>query len=583
MKKDFSISNDKVMMNFTVKYCDTMEKIINSNGFRTVLKAYINKIKGRNSNIYRYISVSLPSNNKNQIEDIIKLFNMLTVMKSEDILEFGSHYYRLLSDKDMFIGFIEDLYSYWRKLERYTLMQSTKVREGLAAVSFLECNEKFTNLIISLYRKVEENVLGYKPKIYRQLPVGSNAGIIVNRVSWQWGKEYEFLGDIPFIDTIILETPYITYPKRNTRNGMFQEVYENPLKNCNINKDHWMCYPAKVGELLAFVYFHRDFMAHGVTLCNLFEIAKEEEYVGKRPDIIYMFGVRDDAEKAKTNFYMDEDNGIIIGYASHSEEIDYFGYMKKMILTLHNIIMIKKGYLPIHGAMVNIVMKNGKEANVVIVGDSGAGKSESLEAFRSLSEQYIRDMTIVFDDMGVLKIHKDGHILGYGTEIGAFVRLDDLDQGYAFKEIDRSIFMNPDKTNARLVMPVSSYKDIMKGYAVDLILYANNYTLVHGKEKSITYFDKVEEAISVFKCGARVAKGTTTEKGLVNSYFANPFGPAQKVQETDVILDEYFKLLMKSGVKVGEIKTCLSISGMEKKGPYNAAIELFKIIDNLKK
>lgn len=583
MKKDFSISNDKVMMNFTVKYCDTMEKIINSTGFRTVLKAYINKIKGRNSNIYRYISVSLPSNNKNQIEDIIKLFNMLTVMKSEDILEFSSHYYRLLSDKDMFISFIEDLYSYWRKLERYTLMQSTKVKEGLAAVSFLECNEKFTNLVICLYRKIEKNVLGYKPKIYRQLPVGSNAGIIVNRISWQWGKEYEFLGDIPFIDTIILETPYITYPKKNTRDGMFQEVYENPLKNCNINKDHWMCYPAKVGELLAFVYFHRDFMAHGVTLCNLFEIAKEEEYVGKRPDIIYMFGVRDDEEKAKTNFYMDEDNGIIIGYASHSEEIDYFGYMKKMILTLHNIIMIKKGYLPIHGAMVNIVMKNGKEANVVIVGDSGAGKSESLEAFRSLSEQYIRDMTIVFDDMGVLKIHKDGHILGYGTEIGAFVRLDDLDQGYAFKEIDRSIFMNPDKTNARLVMPVSSYKDIMKGYAVDLILYANNYTLVHGKEKSITYFDKVEEAISVFKGGARVAKGTTTEKGLVNSYFANPFGPAQKVQETDVILDEYFKLLMESGVKVGEIKTCLSIRGMEKKGPYNAAIELFKIIDNLKK
>ncbi len=583
MKKDFSISNDKVVMNFTVKYCDTMEKIINSSGFRTILKAYINKIKGRNSNIYRYISVSLPSNNKSQIEDIIKLFNLLTVMKSEDILEFSSHYYRLLSDKDMFISFIEDLYSYWRKLERYALMQSTKVKEGLAAVSFLECNEKFTNLVISLYRKIEESVLGYKPKIYRQLPVGSNAGIIVNRVSWQWGKEYEFLGDIPFIDTIILETPYITYPKRNTRDGIFEEVYENPLKNCNINKDHWMCYPAKVGELLAFVYFHRDFMAHGVTLCNLFEIAKEEEYVGERPDIIYMFGVRDYEEKAKTNFYMDEDNEIIIGYASHSEEIDYFGYMKKMILTLHNIIMIKKGYLPIHGAMVNIVMKNGKEANVVIVGDSGAGKSESLEAFRSLSEQYIRDMTIVFDDMGVLKIHKDGDILGYGTEIGAFVRLDDLDQGYAFKEIDRSIFMNPDKTNARLVMPVSSYKDIMKGYAVDLILYANNYTLVHGKEKSITYFDKVEEAISVFKEGARVAKGTTTEKGLVNSYFANPFGPAQKVQETDVILDEYFKLLMESGVKVGEIKTCLAISGMEKKGPYNAAIELFKIIDNLKK
>ncbi len=29
----------------------------------------------------------------------------------------------------------------------------------------------------------------------------------------------------------------------------------------------------------------------------------------------------------------------MLGYANYSEEIDYFGYMKKMILTLHNIII----------------------------------------------------------------------------------------------------------------------------------------------------------------------------------------------------------------------------------------------------
>ena len=57
-------------------------------------------------------------------------------------------------------------------------------------------------------------------------------------------------------------------------------------------------------------------------------------------------------------------------------------------------------------AMVNIIMNNGHEANVVIMGDSGAGKSESLEAFRSLSEDYISDMTIIFDDMGHLTLMK---------------------------------------------------------------------------------------------------------------------------------------------------------------------------------
>ena len=84
------------------------------------------------------------------------------------------------------------------------------------------------------------------------------------------------------------------------------------------------------------------------------------------------FGIND-GEELKTVFYDDKENNIMLGYINYSEEIDYFGYMKKMILTLHNLIMIKRGNLPIHGAMVNIQMKNGKNANVVIMGDSGAG------------------------------------------------------------------------------------------------------------------------------------------------------------------------------------------------------------------
>ncbi|MDZ5034988.1 phosphoenolpyruvate carboxykinase, partial [Clostridium perfringens] len=147
----------------------------------------------------------------------------------------------------------------------------------------------------------------------------------------------------------------------------------------------------------------------------------------------------------------------------------------------------------------------------------------------------ISNMTIIFDDMCTFKV-VDGKIIGYGTEIGAFVRLDDLDQGYAFKEIDRSIFMNPDKINARLVMPVAPYKEIVKGYEVDLFLYANNYTEVKAGENSIDYFENPEEAIKIFKSGARMAKGTTSEKGLVESYFANPFGPAQKQAEMDILI-----------------------------------------------
>lgn len=581
MRKEFSINNDKVLINFTAKYCTTYEMILDSDGFRRTLEVYLKKAQNKRSNAYRYLSEALDSNDIHYIrKNLVTVFKWLTLMNVEEILEVNINYEGLFKDKNEFIKVIEDFYRFWRRLERYTIIHTDRIRQGLAAMSFTEANSNFSRLILKLYRKVEENVLGEKPLVFRQIPVGGNCSVMINKVNWPMPKSYQMLQEINFIDCILIEPPFITYPKRNTRTGIFSETTENPLKKCVINKEHWFCYPAKVGELLAYIYFHRDFMEHGITLCNLFEMAKREECRNKKPDIVYVFGGTDKEDDFKTVFYDDVENDIMLGYINHSDQIDYFGYMKKMILTLHNIIMIKRGYLPIHGAMVNIKLKDGKEANVVIMGDSGAGKSESLEAFRALGKDNISDMTVIFDDMGTFK-NTDEEVVGYGTEIGAFVRLDDLEQGYAFNEIDRSIFMNPDKINARLVMPITPYFEIVKGYKVDIMLYANNYTEVGSNDKSIEFFDNVDDSIKVFKSGARMAKGTTSEKGLVESYFANPFGPVQMQDETDILIEDYFKLMFKNNIKVGQIKTCLGIKGQEKESPRRAALELFDIIKEL--
>ena len=580
MKKEFSISNDKVLMNFSTRYCNNFESLLESEGFRRVLSVYLKRSEKKRTLSYRYLIKSLNTTEiSNLREDITKIFKWLTIIDVKEVIELNPRYSELLSNKEEFINVIEDFYLFWRRLERYTIVQNDKISQGLAAMNFTEANSAFEKLILKFYRKIEQNVLGRTPQVFRQITAGGNCSIMINKLLWPIPNGYELLEDINFIDCILLEPPFITYPKKNTRNGMFSEVYNNPLKYTHINKDHWFCYPAKVGELIAYIYFHRDFMNHGITLCNLFEMATREECRGRRPDIVYVFGIND-GEDLKTVFYDDEENNIMLGYVNYSDEIDYFGYMKKMILTLHNLIMIKRGYLPIHGAMVNVQMKNGKEANVVIMGDSGAGKSESLEAFRTLSEEYISNMNIIFDDMGTFK-EINGEIYGYGTEIGAFVRLDDLAQGYAFREIDRSIFMNPDKINARLVMPVAPYSQIIKGYKIDLFLYANNFTNITENDKAIEYFNNPEDAIKLFKSGPRMAKGTTTEEGLVESYFANPFGPAQKQEATDILIERYFKTMFDTNVKVGQIKTCLGVKGREQEGPREAAIELFNIIKEL--
>lgn len=588
MYKEFSLSNGKAMMNFNAKYCNTSEELFHSEAFKRVLISYLKKIKGKNSEEYAFVKAKSKGQTKGTFKplieedyeeeelciDVINTFKLLLVFPACEIVNIDSHYEYLISEGKKCEKFIEGLYNYWRKLERYIVINNGKEQDGILNVSFVEAMDKFSSLIIGTYRKVEENLTGRKPNVYRQLPAGGNAGLTLSRVTWDCPPSYKELYDIPFINTIAIDTPFITYPQKNTRNGVFGESFTNLLEGMDINKEHFFCYPAKVSNQIAFIYFHRDFMAHGITLCNLFQLALEEEYKDKRPDLIFVFGARDKSKELITKFYEDKDNEITLGYISYSNEIDYFGYLKKMTLTLHNLAVIKKGMLPIHGAMVKITMKSGESANIVIMGDSGAGKSECLEAFRELGEEYISDMTVIFDDMGYVKYGTSGKPLAYGTEIGAFVRLDDLGPGYAFKEIDRSIFMNPDKINARLVIPITPYEEIIKGYPVDMFLYANNYET--PSNNPISFFQSVEEALDTFVSGKRMAKGTTTECGLVESFFANPFGPVQRREMCLPMIEDCLSDMIDKGVKVGEIKTALGIVGMEKSGPTNAARELLQ-------
>jgi hypothetical protein len=184
--------------------------------------------------------------------------------------------------------------------------------------------------------------------------------------------------------------------------------------------------------------------------------------------------------------------------------------------------------------------------------------------------------------MGSLEIVPDGTIRGYGTEVGAFIRLDDLQEGFAFGQMDRGIFMSPQRVNARAVVPATTMEEVLYGYPVDIILYANNYEEVDEERSIIKRFGSPEEAISVFRAGAAMSKGTTASKGLTHSYFANIFGPPQYKEIHDKIAQRTFEAAFASGVFVGEIRTRLGIPGYETNGPREAAGALFQLISELK-
>lgn len=575
MLQEFTLNRGRAIINFSLKYCDNRQKILSSYAFKKVVEAFIQRLKKDNQIIYNFFIKEF-DNDEYLGSSLIEVIKLMTVCDMNELLEVNNKFAPFFKDREVFIELTELLYNYWRRLERVTIVHNTRVGHGLQNVRFIQANQLLNELILSIYRRTEETVMGYSHSVYRETIAGANAGLMLNDIQWNCPIEYQGLSSIPFIGTVVINPPYITYTKMNTRSGIFEESQSNPLSNVILNEDDWFLYPAKVGNLMAFVYYHKDFMCHGLGLANLFELAKENEYVGKKPDLIYVFGYPDGHEEKRTFYYKDKKNDILIGYANYCDEIDYFGYMKKMLLTLHNIKQMERGNLPIHGAMVNIVLKSGKEANIVIMGDSGAGKSESLEAFRTLNEKYIRHMRIIFDDMGYLEFDPNGIVKGYGTEIGAFVRTDDLDPTYAFEQLDRGIYSNPDRINARVTIPVATYNTISKGYTVDYMLYANNYD---ESDTKISFFDDMTEAIKIFEDGARKAKGTTSEKGLVKSYFANPFGPVQEREQTEVLVRQYFKDMMQAGTKMGEMYTSLAIDGQAHEGPRKAAEELFNLIN----
>ena len=569
MEKKFEITNRSIIFNFSAAYVKNETEVLSSEAFKAIFTRYIEHVKEvENSNLLEILNLV-----ENPLQTLTSLFKLLLSFEIEDIKQVNEEFNLVLAHRERLYELVEDFYDWWRHMERYAVVKSPAQRGTIESVNFIGETETFNQLILKTYRGVAQKLQGVDFYIYRQLTAGVNASLSICQNAWaKKGSKYEVLNKLSFINHIVIRPPFIYYSDKNTRKGVFPNVSTNPIDEFEkLSENDWFCYPLMVGSSLAYVYFHKDYMDHGVALSNLFEFVHIEDCLNKKPDLVIFFGAKTSGEP---RFYFDKEEDIYVGCLPHGKEIDYFGYMKKMILTVHNVKMIKEGYLPIHGAGVLVKLKNGIEKMVVLMGDSGAGKSETLEALKAYAGNDIVSTKTIFDDMGTFKI-KNNEVYAYGTETGAFVRLDDLENGYAYQEMDRSIFMNPNQTNSRLVMPVATYHQIMKGYKVDMFFYANNYS---KDEDIMLRFKSASEAIKVFREGARVAKGTTSEKGLVKSYFANPFGPTQMSEECDVLLNNYFNCLFKNNIPVGEIHTRLAIPGFEHEGPKEVAKFLFELV-----
>ena len=563
MKETLYLNKDLAIVNFAAEYATSGDQLLKSPTFSNFVHYYIDYLKEANEELYYYV-VNGRSAREATVE-ILRLFRMMRVFKMDEI---ESDY---LNDKGRLLEFIEEMYNFWKRHQRFSVLKAGGTAQ-LQQKNFVVADSDFNKLIRKIYRSLSETLMERNNRVYRQLQAGTNAALLLADVDVKLSDKYAALKEIDMVTSVMLRTPMILHPRSNKRTGMFSETDVNPITYFTGSSDDFFCYPIKIGTLTCLVYFHRDFISSACSMGNLFELATVEE-LRKKPDMIVLFGNQDG--KDATDFYYDEEEDLWVGCLSHNEKIEYFGYMKKMCLTLHNLAQMKRGWLPIHGAFVNITLKNGKRKGIMLMGDSGAGKSESIEALKNVGKDVIKNIEVVFDDMGTIHL-EDGVPYGQGTEVGAFIRLDDLDPGTPYRDMDRSIFMNPESSNnARVITPAAPYEVISMNHKIDLFAYANNY----DDKLGLARFESLEAAKSTCVEGKRMAKGTTQEVGISTTYFANPFGPMQKQDICDPLIDQVFTALRDNGVFVGEIYTHLGLSKENRDGINLAAQQLLEFIE----
>ncbi len=475
-------------------------------------------------------------------------------------------------DRESILELIDGVYDYWRNSERYLYYVNRGDIKDIGPRRFTQKCTEFATTVQMLYRDVYEGVLGHGQTVYRNIPAGGNAGMLYRYFKVDFPADLQFLNACPLMESVVIFPPFICSTKQNKRVGYFFEK-DSRLKPTDIDTENMSGAFIRICDKKGLVYIDKEYQSFLVALGNLFKLDSYDEKRDGAPDFVLVFGTTNGEPKS----YYYRDGKMLVGVCPKKAEVDYFGYMKKMVLTLYNLLTIDEGRLPIHGAGVEIHLKDGRVKNIVFLGDSGAGKSETLEALRIVAGEYIDKMVTIFDDMGTLTLSNDGKVYATGTETGAFVRLDDLDQGYSLRSLDRSVFLNIDVPNSRVVIPIETFETAKTPHGLDMFLLADNFTDTH---EGIKFYEDPHEAMNDFVKAERMALGTTSEKGLTSTFLGNPFGPMQERDRVMEYLPDFFKAMAAAKVPLGRLYTRLSLEGM--KGPETGARALLKAVYDLR-
>ena len=508
--------------------CSTPAQLLRSLAFARYLKIYKNQFIEDLQN-----RSDLQKHEAKQKIDYIESVKVRDIIKILESRGFDSA--REKERARELIKFLDGAFHHYRGAgySRLVRLQNDVVSTGLETPDTVK--DKVTDkagtlsdLILETRRQLLNNV-GLDQGVRRSSGMDASPNVTAGEISghyFNYPADYAELAHVPLTIAADIQTGVDYSTPSNKRARPFYELDHNPLDlNRFVSKD-WVSVPLQVGTSLVIAYIHksRGCIEMEPGLLNLFPFARISDITeNRRADGLFFFGDPNATEK-DLGYYYDRDNKVLIGVVPNIDELKYFGYAKKPILTLHNVLAILDGDLPLHCGCTRYVVR-----------------------FNENDEPYIAEMLIKADDMGKISLRKGEDKITrpvfYGTETGAFACLDGFSDQAKLQMAGREVGYNKDTgSNARQIVPVTEVNELFRGDPLDVLLYMNNFTLIEPGESTIQADMHIEEALEHFRRGERVAAGSTqTHRGAKeSSYWANPF-PLLKDSDGTILHPELYE------------------------------------------
>jgi hypothetical protein len=314
-------------------------------------------------------------------------------------------------------------------------------------------------------------------------------------------------------------------------NAPTQEFFRQRFKDFaeKMNPKDYICKMVQVGPVRQLLVLHKSYshyLVEELRLLPQFE-ASLDDLKNLKPDAISFLGIPTKVigNDYRIGYYLDGEEGesaMPVSWVNAEDITDYMGYLKKPLLTAANERVKAIGAMPVHGSAFTVEFKNGLRKTIVLAGDSGTGKSETIIA---MVEQIIngvgeakgvKSIELLSGDMLSLYEGDDDQIYMMGTEAGDFMRLTDISDDWQTRF--RDILSNASKTNlAHATNPRATIsglcddKKFLRPIRVNMFFTINNF----DKKEKLSFEEELNPEnllLDTYPRGYRREKGTSGDQ-----------------------------------------------------------------------